>query len=159
MKNLALITALLLISATGFGQKANFSGSWTLNNEKSDLGDQFSFAPKSMTVEHAKKTLDVERNYMFQGKESQTKDHFTLDGKVCENSGWRETIIKSTATWDRKTKTITINSKAPMQDGSEANMSKNAPPLVRNLVIEKPASSPTLLSAANAAMSMSTRNT
>ena len=141
MKNLALITALLLISATGFGQKANFSGSWTLNNEKSDLGDQFSLAPKSMTVEHAKKTLDMERDYMFQGQEFQTKDHFTLDGKECENTGWRETIVKSTATWDRKTKTITINSKAPMQDGGEANIVQKFFMDGQNLVIEASMSS------------------
>jgi len=83
----------------------------------------------------------LERNYNFQGQEFQTKEHFTLDGMECENTGWMETIIKSTAIRDRKTKTITINSKAQMQDGGEAIIVQKFFMDDQNLVIEASMSS------------------
>ena len=108
MKNFVFIIALAFLSATAFGQKVNFSGDWKLNESKSELGYEFSLAPKAMTVEHTKKTLDMTTVSEFDGQEYEGKSHYTLDGEVCENVGLMESITKSTANFDKKTKSLKI---------------------------------------------------
>ncbi len=108
MKNFVFILALTFLSATAFGQKVKFSGDWKLNEDKSELGYEFSLAPSAMKVEHTKKTLDLTSVSEWDGQEIENKQHFTLDGEVCENVGFAETVTKSTANYDKKAKTITI---------------------------------------------------
>lgn len=111
MKNLLVLTALIFLSASAFGQKANFSGSWKLNEQESKLGYQFSLAPKSLNVVHAKKTLDLNSTGEWNGREIENRQHFTLDGKECENAGPLETVTRSTASYDRKTKILKITTR------------------------------------------------
>ena len=106
MKNFVFIIALAFLSATAFGQKVNFSGDWKLNESKSELGYEFSLAPSVMTVEHTKKTLDVTSVSDFDGQEIENKAHYTLDGEVSENPGFDDSVTKSTAGYDKKTKTL-----------------------------------------------------
>ena len=108
MKNFVFIIALAFLSATAFGQKVKFSGDWKLSEDKSEQGYEFSLAPKAMTVEHTKKTLDLVNVWAFDGQEFEIKQHFTLDGAECENVGFMESVLKSTANFDKKTKTIKI---------------------------------------------------
>ena len=108
MKNFVFILALAFLSATAFGQKVNFSGDWKLNEGKSELGYEFSLAPSAMNVEHTKKTLDLTSVSEWDGQEIENKQHFTLDGEVCENVGFAESVTKSTANYDKKAKTLTI---------------------------------------------------
>ena len=118
MKNFVFIIALAFLSATAFGQKVNFSGDWKLNESKSELGYEFSLAPKTMKIEHTKKTLDLTRVLEFGGQEYEDKLHLTLDGEVCENVGSMESVTKSTANFDRKTKSLKI-----VTDGEAQGMS------------------------------------
>ena len=141
MKNFVFVIALVLISASSFSQKVNFSGHWKLNSEKSELGDQFSLGPKSLIIEHKKKYIDFERNSEFQGQEYVTNDHFTLDGEVCENPGFMDSMKKSTATWDKKTKTMTINTSVEMDDGTEVDILEEIVLEEDKLVIESVVSS------------------
>jgi len=106
MKNFVFIIALAFLSATAFGQKVNFSGDWTLNEDESELGYEFSLAPKSLKVEHTKKTLDVTTVSEWDGQEIESKSHYTLDGEVSENPGFEDSVTKSTAGYDKKTKTL-----------------------------------------------------
>ena len=106
MKNFVFIIALAFLSATAFGQKVNFSGDWKLNESKSELGNEFSLAPKTMTVEHTKKTLDVTSVSERDGQEIESKTHYTLDGEVSENPGFEDSVTKSTAGFDKKTGTL-----------------------------------------------------
>ena len=108
MKNFVFILALAFLSATAFGQKVNLSGDWKLNEDKSELGYEFSLAPSAMKVEHTKKTLDLTSVSEWDGQEIENKQHFTLDGEVCENVGFAESVTKSTANYDKKAKTLTI---------------------------------------------------
>lgn len=108
MRNIIFIIALAFLSLSAIGQKPNFSGDWTLNEGKSELGYEFSLAPKAMTVEHTKKTLDLTSVSEWDGQEIESKSHFTLDGEVCENPGFMDSVTKSTATFDKKAKTIKI---------------------------------------------------
>jgi hypothetical protein len=108
MKNFIFITALTFLCISAMGQKPNFSGAWKLNEAKSELGYEFSLAPKSMTLEHTKKTLDVTNVSEWDGQEVESKAHYTLNGEICENPGFMDSVTKSTANFDKKAKTITI---------------------------------------------------
>jgi len=108
MKNFVFILALAFLSATAFGQKVNFSGDWKLNESKSELGYEFSLAPKAMKVEHTKKTLDLTSTSEWDGQEVESKSHFTLDGEISENVGFAESATKSTASFDKKAGTLKI---------------------------------------------------
>ena len=111
MKNYALIIALILFSSVAIGQKVNYSGEWKLNENKSELGYDFSMAPASVTVTHTKKTLDMKTVNVWDGQEIPSESHFTLDGKECENVGFGETDTKSTAEVVKATKAIKIITK------------------------------------------------
>ena len=140
MKNLVFIFALAFVSATAFGQKVNFSGEWKLNEGKSELGYEFSLAPKAMTVEHTKKTLDLINANEWDGQEYESKAHYTLDGEVCENPGFEDSVSKSTAGFDRKTKTLKI-----VTDGEVQGMSYTLTQIMSlkegNLIVESEAAS------------------
>jgi len=108
VKNIAFTFALVLFSTVAMGQKVNYSGEWKLNEDKSELGFEFSLAPASITVIHTRKTLDLKLLGVFDGQEVVSEQHYTLDGKECENPGFMDSVTKSTALVDRKTKTIKI---------------------------------------------------
>jgi hypothetical protein len=140
MKNFVFIIALAFLSATAFGQKVNFSGDWKLNESKSELGYEFSLAPKAMKVEHTKKTLDLTSTSEWDGQEVETKSHFTLDGEVTENVGFAESVTKSTASFDKKAGTLKI-----VTNGSAEGMDYTLTQIMSmkedNLVVELEAAS------------------
>ena len=108
MKNIAFILTLVLFSTAAIGQKVNYSGDWKLNESKSELGWEFSLAPAAITVDHAKKTLDLKTTNVWEGTEVVSETHYTLDGKECTNIGMGDTETVSTAVTDKKAKTLTI---------------------------------------------------
>ena len=108
MKNFAFVLALVLFSSVAIAQKVNYSGEWKLNESKSELGYDFSLAPTSISVEHTKKTLDMKSVNVFNGQEVVSESHFTLNGKENENTGFGESVTKSTAVVDKETKAIKI---------------------------------------------------
>ena len=140
MKKYAFIIALAFLSATAFGQKVNFSGDWKLNESKSELGYEFSLAPKTMTVEHTKKTLDMASVREFNGQESETKAHYTLDGEVNENAGFMDSVIKSTAGFDKKTNSLKIVTNGSAQ-GMDFTLTQIMSMKGDNLVINSEAAS------------------
>jgi len=115
MKNIVFIISLAFLSATAFGQKVNFSGEWKLNEGKSELGYEFSLAPKAMTVEHTKKTLDLTNVSEWDGQPYESKSHYSLDGELCENPGLEGSVTKSTAVFDKKTKTLKVVTNGEVQ--------------------------------------------
>jgi len=115
MKNLALILVLAFFSIATFGQKVDLSGKWMLNREISELGPRFSLAPESLTVEHARKTLDMTSTTEFNGLEYQISQHLSLNGKACENKGFNDSVTSSTATYDKKSGILTIVTRGTVQ--------------------------------------------
>jgi hypothetical protein len=111
MKNIAFVPALVLFSSVAIGQKVDYSGEWNLNKSKSELGYDFSMAPISVALKHTKKTLDMKTVNVWNGQEIVNESHFTLDGKETENTGFGESVTKSTAVVDKGTKAITIVTK------------------------------------------------
>ena len=119
MKKILFVFILAFVSSTGFGQKVDFSGSWKINHEKSDLSDQFSMAPHNITLAQEDNSLLVEKHSTWRDQERTTNDKFTLDGQECENPGFRDSIKKSTAVWNEDKSILKISSKIPMRDGGE----------------------------------------
>jgi hypothetical protein len=95
-----IILALFFITATGLFAQTNFSGTWALNDSKSDFGgSQFRFAATSMVVTQDANTLTVESTMPGRdGGEMKTTAKYTLDGKVSENPVFN-TTRKSTVSW------------------------------------------------------------
>ncbi len=140
MKKIYLLFAALL-AVFAVSAQTDFSGSWKLNTSKSELGDQFSMAPKEIIIEQNGNNMNVERHSSYQGQDFTTNDKFTLDGKENINDGWMDTKKKSTANWADDKKSLKIDTKIPMQDGGEATVNEIYSMDGGNLVINASASS------------------
>ena len=88
----------------------NFSGTWALNETKSNFGDsQFRMAAVTMIVKQEGNNLTDDRTQPgFDGGEMKTTEKLTLDGKVCENTGFMDSKRKSTAIWSADKKSLVI---------------------------------------------------
>jgi len=135
MKKVLYLLILALVSTSSFGQKVDFSGKWKINKEKSELGDERSMAPNNIILNQGDNSLSVERHSTWQGQERTSNDKFTLDGKECENPGWRDSIKKSTAVWTENGKVLKITTKIPMRDGGEMSIIEDYKMDGKNLVI------------------------
>lgn len=135
MKKILFVLILAFVSFTGFAQKVDFSGKWKINKEKSELGDERSMAPNNIILVQGDNSLSVERHSTWQGQERTSNDKFTLDGKECENPGWRDSIKKSTAVWTENGKVLKITTKIPMRDGGEMSINEDYKMEGKNLVV------------------------
>jgi len=93
-----------------------------------------------MTVEHTKKTLDLTNVSDWDGQEYESKAHYTLDGEVCENPGFEDSVTKSTAGYDKKTKTLKIVTNGEVQ-GMSYTLTQVMSMKEGNLVMESEAAS------------------
>ena len=141
MKKIIYLLGILLISSSAFSQKMDFSGTWKLNKEKSELGEQYSMAPVSIELQMQANLLTESRELNFQGESFTTTDKFTLDGKECENPGWMDSVKKSTANWSADKTSLTIITRIPMQDGGELTITSAYSMKGANLVISTTAAS------------------
>ncbi|MCK4344430.1 MAG: hypothetical protein KAX05_04030 [Bacteroidales bacterium] len=93
-------------------KKAKFSGEWTLNNEKSYIGEYGEMmASTKLIINQKGKKLTIERFGTSQDGENYTyTEKYTLDGKECENIIFETTKKKSTANWSEDKKSLTITS-------------------------------------------------
>ena len=108
---LILISALLMISSETYAAKnADFSGKWTLNEDKSDLSEGRFFAATKLAITQDGKSIILERTRTGRdGEERTTSETISLDGKesVSETEN-RKT--SSVATWSEDKSTLTIKS-------------------------------------------------
>jgi hypothetical protein len=116
------IVVLLLISTILFASdgKVNFSGEWTLNKDKSDLGDsgrRRGRAATKLIIEQEDNKLVVESfRQNRDGEEVSTKLTYTLDGKKNKNE-MRFGDQVSTTKWSEDSKSLTIESTMTMSRG------------------------------------------
>lgn len=109
-----LMTIYLFIPITLLaGDKTvNFSGDWSLNQEKS-LFDEGRGRRAATTISASQKQneLTIKRTSQTRnGEERITEEKLTLDGKECKNSV-RNSVVTSVAKWSSDGKTLTITSK------------------------------------------------
>jgi hypothetical protein len=108
---MALLCLLLLVpSISRAAEKINFSGEWTLNESKSEIGEGRFRPSTKISVKQKENILVIERTRS--GRNGQTRvttDELTLDGKVVESkSEYRSS--KTTAAWSDKGNSLTIES-------------------------------------------------
>ena len=108
---LGLVLVLFMSSATGIVANADFSGTWTLNESKSELGDFGGFlAAKSIKVSGTATSLTVERKNSGPQGESANTETITFDGKEFQSKVFGENIRKSTAKWSDDGQSFVITS-------------------------------------------------
>ena len=108
---IATLCLLILIPARSqAAEKINFSGEWTLNESKSEIGEgRFRSSPK-ISVKQNENIIVIERTRA--GRDGQTRvttDEITLDGKVVENKNENRSS-KTTAEWSDNGNSLTIKS-------------------------------------------------
>lgn len=108
------ITFLLLLAFISFAGdgKVNYSGTWNINEEKSELGEggRFFLSTKLVIVQKDN-DMTMERHRTGRnGEPRSSTDKFTLDGKECENPAFGDNVRKSVVTWSDDGKSMTINS-------------------------------------------------
>ena len=114
LTSLAVIMfAFMPFMANAQAGKANFSGTWTFNADKSNLGEQGGgfggrgFGGGNFVAKQDANTLTVERTRNRNGEETTSTTKYALDGKETVNSTGRGDS-KSTAKWSADGKTLTI---------------------------------------------------
>jgi hypothetical protein len=101
----------LFSSIDVFAQKANFSGTWNLNEGKSNLGDsQFRGSLKITATQDANALTLVRLSKGRNDEDRTTNEKYALDGTESQNSGFMNTVRKSKASWSADGKILTINS-------------------------------------------------
>ena len=113
-KTLILFLAIGLCTLTSFRSLAqtNFSGTWTLNQEKSNLGDlPFRIASDKIVIEQGKNEVKMHRTGQGPNGTNETDEKFTFDGKESKNPFFGNNTKTSVATWTDK-KILNIKSKA-----------------------------------------------
>ena len=112
---LAVSTA--LFSFTTKPDKANFSGTWALNEGKSDFGQRGArFATKTIKVDQKDDAITISRTTpSFQGGDDvTTTETLPFDGKEISGTGFGNSTRKSSLKWSDDGQTFTISSTITM---------------------------------------------
>jgi len=120
LKNFSSIICLLIFASftiSAFAQNPDLSGKWKLNDTKSKLASEFSFAPKSLTITQEANLMTVERVSDFQGQEFTSKSTYTLDGKESKNAGFQGMENVSVAQWSDDGQSLSIVTTIETQNG------------------------------------------
>jgi len=117
---LLLSSAMLLLSAGLFAQ-TSFSGTWALNESKSNFGDsQFRMASSTIEAVQDAKLLTVTTTRPgMDGQEMKSTAKYNLDGTPSENPGFGNSVRKSTAKWSADKSALTISSTMTFDMGGE----------------------------------------
>jgi hypothetical protein len=114
----------LTVSMNSFGQKANFAGTYNLNESKSNLGDGPMRAAFGMTVTQEENALTTDRKSKGRDGEDRVQTtKYALDGSVTESTGMMNSVSKSTAAWSADQKSLTIKTNTTInRDGETMEM-------------------------------------
>jgi hypothetical protein len=106
------LSVIFFVQVSAQNTVINFSGDWALNESKSNFGDaQFRMAASILTVKQEGNNLSIDRTLNTpDGQEMKMTGKYTLDGKECENAGFKDSKTKSTVKWSADNKSITIAS-------------------------------------------------
>lgn len=104
--------ACLFSTAAVMYANANFSGEWTLNQQKSELGDFGArIAAKKLKIDAQAQSMAVERAATnMNGEDITMKETLTFDGKEAESTVFGNAKKKSVAKWSDDGQVLTVNS-------------------------------------------------
>ena len=106
-----LIAPAFLLSFNIKADRANFSGTWALNEGKSDLGQFANFAPRTIKVEQTNNAITIAKTAPgFDGNETTQTETLPFDGKEVEITVFGTSKRKASVKWsdDGQTATITF---------------------------------------------------
>lgn len=109
--NVATMFLLYVAVASAQDTKPNFSGDWTLDREKSEMGEPRpgggggggrgrGMGMGSFSITHDGDAVVVKRKVEFQGEERTFESRYTTDGKENVNEGFRGSSVKSKTHWE-----------------------------------------------------------
>ena len=113
----------LLISSASFSQSTtNFSGSWSFNESKSDVGDGgLRMVFQDLSINQNANSFTLERVFRGQdGTERKMSETYTLDGKESVNPIFNSSK-KSKAVWSSDKTTLTVSSVILFEMNGESN--------------------------------------
>lgn len=98
--------SLILLSGS-LSAQPDFSGSWTLNESKSTLGDGPRMSVTSMTVTQQESLISIDLvQPSWEGEEMKRSEKYTLDGKESVNQGMMNSSVKTITTWSEDKKEL-----------------------------------------------------
>ena len=109
----AVIVSSTLVSFSTKADRVNFSGSWALNEGKSDFGERGArFATKAIKAEQKSDAITISRTTpSFQGGDDVvTTETLGFDGKEVQGTGFGGSVKKSTLKWAADEKSFAITS-------------------------------------------------
>lgn len=106
-----LLVPALFFSFTAIPDKVNYSGNWSLNESKSELGDFGSrFAPRKIKVDQKDEAITIAKTApSFNGGDVTITETLTFDGKTTETTVFGSAKKKSTAKWSDDGQTLTVS--------------------------------------------------
>ncbi len=135
-QRLFLLLTAASLTLCGFAKNPDFSGKWKLNESKSTLNTEFSFAPVKITITQDKNSLTTETVSVRQGNEVTRTSSYTLDGKESVNEGYQGSEIISVARWADDGKSLTIVTTRERRDGGKMKIEATYRMDGKNLVVE-----------------------
>jgi len=97
---------LLTFAAT---DNSNFSGDWTLNESKSDMGQFANFVPRKIKVDQKTDSITISKTSSgFNGEDVTQTETLSYDGKDTESTIFENSKRKAKAQWSDDGKTLTI---------------------------------------------------
>ena len=114
-----VIMVLLGVTTITEAKGTDFSGTWILNKEKSQLGER-GRVDASKVITQKGDSLTIKRTFTGRdGQEMSDVDKFLINGKECINKGFRNSERKSVLNWDSDGKTLIIKSTHTMERNGE----------------------------------------
>jgi hypothetical protein len=109
LRGMIMLCLFLIIPALSFAAgNTDFTGEWTLNNEKSELGEGRFFSPLRMTVKQEEVAITIDRTTTGRdGEERTISQTLTMDGKENKMESERRNSI-TFVTWSEDGSALTI---------------------------------------------------
>jgi hypothetical protein len=106
---LLLAAPALLLAFSARPDKANFSGTWKLNEGKSDLGQFGNFATRTIKATQTTDSISIDRTApSFNGGDVTTHETLSYDGKQVESALFGNSKKKSTLKWSEDGQSFSI---------------------------------------------------
>jgi hypothetical protein len=114
MNNIKKLLVLLIAPAFLFSfnikaDRANFSGDWSLNESKSDLGQFANYAPRKIKIDQKDDAITISKTApSFNGDDLTTTETLSFDGKETESTVFGTSKRKASAKWSDDGQTLAI---------------------------------------------------
>ena len=127
MRNKLVVGAIVLLLTTLLyaGDKADFSGAWKINQEKSELGEMgMQFVQTKMNITQSDNDMTVAKTFESpDGEEFVGEETITLDGKECKSEIWGGSPRVTTANWNDAGDTLNLATTITFErDGQTSTM-------------------------------------